>query len=169
MSDNRVQVRLDEDTATWLDDRAERMQGNSRPEQVRVEVSTFRYALAAELRRIRLTLNQANCIADALMDTQVTSGVAVRVPAVYANVADAFGLANNDHLPLATYGSRWDIDEQALLDYLRTLGPTADHALHDAVSRWWASDHEDRVSVQGWRAVGLRVIDTDAFKDGPPF
>lgn len=45
---------------------------------------------------------------------------------------------------------------RALLGYLRTLGPTADHALLDAVSRWWEAE-DSQSTIEGWAAVGLRV------------
>jgi hypothetical protein len=57
---------------------------------------------------------------------------------------------------LSSYGVKWGIDETALLDYLRSLGPSADHALSDAVSRWWANDGEP--TIDGWKDVGLRVF-----------
>ncbi|MFD5615142.1 hypothetical protein [Kitasatospora sp. NPDC127060] len=158
MADTRIQTRVSDELAAWLDDRDQRMMTGTVHIQAKLELGMWRGALAAELRRIRLTLNQANCIADILNGTLITPALAGSAPLVYYEVADAFQLVRDSPLPYeeSTYGAKWEIDEQALLTYLRSLGPTADHALHDAVSRWWAADHKD--TREGWAAVGLTVV-----------
>lgn len=150
--DNRLQVRIGEDEAAWLADRAKRMMSGSRDVQARAELGIWRIALATELRRIRLTLAQANCLADVLNGTLIQPAIAASFPVVFAEVSDAFQLATGP----SSYGAKWEIDEGELLSYLRGLGPTADHALHDAVSRWWEQDCQ--VTAEGWARVGLRVV-----------
>ena len=60
---------------------------------------------------------------------------------------------------LCATGSRsprlWGIDEDDLVEVLRGIGPTADLALRDALSRWWATGGEP--TGEGFAAVGLRV------------
>lgn len=171
MADTRIQARVSEDVAAWLAERDERMFSGGTGLQAKVELGIWKDALAAELRRIRLTLNQANCLADILNGTMISAGVAGRVPVVLMEASDAFHLAREE--PLAydevPYGTKWDIDEKKLTEYLRTLGPTADHALQDAVSRWWQTDAE--ATVEGWATVGLTVVPDphtgDASSPGP--
>ncbi|MGW2181279.1 hypothetical protein ACWCXX_24900 [Streptomyces sp. NPDC001732] len=158
MADTRIQTRVSETTAAWLEDRDHRMNTGSPHLQAKIELSLWQDALAAELRRIRLTLNQANCIADILNGSLITPGVAGNVPAVYFEVTDAFHLVREQPIPYDEnlYGTKWGIDEERLTDYLRSLGPTADHALHDAVARWWETDADP--TVEGWAGVGLTVV-----------
>lgn len=160
----RIQVRVSPEAGAWLGDRAGRMQTGSHHEQARAELAMWRDALAAELRRIRLTRAQASCLADVLNGTLIQPGIG---RLVYAEVADAFMLANDGPVPgYSSYGKKWGIDEQALLEYLLRLGPTADHALLDAFSRWWALDGE--ATVEGFAEVGLMVADEagDGEQDG---
>jgi hypothetical protein len=141
----------------WLVDRSERMATGGPNRHAPMELELWRMALRAELRRIRLTLPQIGCVADVLNGTMMlTPGMALNVPIVYANVSDAFMLAR-EYGEISSYGNKWGIDEEELKTYLLRLGPTADHALHDAVSRWWDGEHEH--SVVGWTAVGLPVAD----------
>jgi hypothetical protein len=159
-----IQVRLGDGETAWLADRDERMHTGSHHLQARIELGMWQGALAEELRRIRLTLAQASCLADVLNGTLIQPGISLRPGMVYANAFDAFQIARDTPIPAqSSYGAKWGIDEQALLDYLARLGPTADHALLDAISRWWAQD-QDR-TVAGFAAVGLTVVpDPDATK-----
>lgn len=64
---------------------------------------------------------------------------------------------------VSSYAAKWGIDEQSLLDRLGALGPAADHALRDALSRWWEQSRE--ATAEGFAAVGLRVVEPDG-KEG---
>jgi hypothetical protein len=156
--ETRIQTRISDELADWLADRDERMHTGTVHIQARTELDMWRMALRGELRRIRLTVSQANCIADVLNTPLLSPAIAASVPLVYYDCADAFDLARASPIPgdESSYGAKWGIDEAALLDYLRRLGPVADHALHDAVSRWWHIDAEP--TVDGWAAVGLTVV-----------
>jgi hypothetical protein len=158
----RVQVRLEDDTAGWLADRTKRMATPSHNIQARMELDMWRVVLAAELRRIRLTLAQASCLADVLNGHLISPAVSIRPGLVYAEAFDAFDIARDTPIPeQSSYGAKWGIDERALLDYLARLGPAADHALLDAFSRWWDQNHD--ATVEGFAAVGLTVVpDPDA-------
>lgn len=160
----RIQVRLGDDDALWLAGRAERMRTVSHNQvspnhQVILELSMWRGALTLELRRIRLTLAQASCIADVcngwLMDAALGAGLGL----VYAECYDAFKIARDVPAGLdpevSSFGAKWEIDEQVLLDYLRDLNPVADHALRDAIARWWQQNLD--ATVEGFAVVGLRV------------
>jgi len=154
--DNRLQVRLAGDTPAWLDGRSNRMHTGSRDIQARLELGMWQSALQAELRRMRFTVAELNCMADAMNGTLMQPAMALSVPLVYADLADTFAIAReHDPLGISSYGAKWEIDERALLDKVIALGPTADHALHDAISRWWEGDHES--TAKGWAEVGLRV------------
>lgn len=158
-ADTRVQFRAAERTLAWLQERSARMHTATVSTQASTELGLWQDALAAELRRIRLTLAQANCLADVLNGVMLTPASG-GFPVVYTEAADAFDLARADHLDADAYGTKWGIDEEALLRYLRSLGPTADHALHDAVSRWRLAGAEP--TAKGWESVGLRVSTPDA-------
>lgn len=164
MAGDRITTRLTEPgLADWLDDRTNRMMTGSLDIQARQELGMWRSALAGELRRIRLTVDQANCLADVMNGALMDAAMAGTAGIVFYNAADAFQLARDTPFPLeSSYGEKWSIDEDGLLDYLRRLGPTADHALHDAISRWWNAKCEP--TVEGWASVGLTVA--PSAKDG---
>lgn len=147
-----TQFRLDDGTLDWLTDRAHRMHAMSPHVQARTEIELWRMALTTELRRLRFTLGEINCIADILNGTLLSPGMMVNLPLTWAEAEDAFSFATGQ----ASYGTKWEIGERALLAKLRILGPAADHALHDAVSRWWEAGHDS--TAEGWAAVGLRVV-----------
>jgi hypothetical protein len=158
-TDGRIQVRVGDTITGWLADRSRRMcAATSVDTQARSELELWYSALNVELRRIRLTLAQASCIADAcngwLMDMVIASGLGL----VYAECYDAFRLARTGPGgDVSSYGAKWGVDEQALLDYLGTLGPVADHALRDAISRWW--ELNESATVEGFAKAGLQVTE----------
>jgi len=155
VSDTTVHVRLDGETAAWLAGRADRMSTGSHHQQARTELGLWRTVLGAELRRIRLTLPQARCVADVLHGTLTNPAVASGAGLAYAECYDAFRIARATPGG-ESYGAKHGVDEQELLDYLATLGPAADHALRDAIARWWAQpDPGD--SPEGFAAAGLQV------------
>ncbi len=154
-ADNRVQVRLSDAMASWLEDRAARMTAGNRHQQARAELNLWRATLAAELRRIRLTLGQAACIADVIGGSPIRPAVGLSVGSVYAQCYDAFRLARTGPAgDVSSYGAKHGIEEGALLRKLGALGPAADQALADAISRWWDADLEP--TAEGFAAVGLR-------------
>ncbi|MGW2219615.1 hypothetical protein ACWCSD_31905 [Nonomuraea sp. NPDC001684] len=159
----RIQVRVDDTTAEWLADRATRMHSESTNIQAKTELGMWRDALAYEVRRIRLTLNHALCLADVLNGHVITPGLGYRPGIVYAECYDAFHLADEGSpVPgYSTYGKKWDIDERAFLEYLGKLSPIADHALLDAINRWWAlqSEEPDLDDAEAFTRVGLRLIE----------
>ncbi|MFJ5635083.1 hypothetical protein ACIQF5_20900 [Streptomyces goshikiensis] len=156
MAEGRISTRLSGDVAAWLEDRTDRMMTGSKDIQARIELGVWRNALMAELRRIRLTIDQANCLADVMNGTIMDAALAGSTGIVFYNASDAFQLVHESPFPgESTYGTKWGIDEEPLLQYLRGLGPTADHALHDAISRWRTLEADP--TVEGWARVGLTV------------
>ncbi|SDT74270.1 hypothetical protein [Actinoplanes derwentensis] len=158
--DNRIQARISNpETAAWLKGRTERMFTPSHHQQAVIELGLWRSALALELRRIRLTVAQASCIADVLTGTAIDATLG---GTVYMSLADGFTIARDTPVPdLASYGRKWDVDEKELLEYVGRLSPVADHALRDAIARWW-TDEDSEASVEGFAQVGLTVIDPQA-------
>jgi len=158
----RIQARLPEYLATWLTGRSELMGTGSHNQQAVMELGLWQTALEHELRRIRLTLPQARAIAAVCNDRTLAPTITASGPGqVFAACYDAFRIARErTHLPdMSSYAAQFGIDEQALLDYLGSLGPAADAALRDALARWWRDDHED--TVEGFARVGLRVTDVE--------
>jgi hypothetical protein len=165
-TDGRIQVRVDGTLAGWLEDRAQRMHTGSGHIQARSELELWHSALGSELRRIRLTLAQASCIADVCNGWLMDATMAGSLPLVYAECYDAFRIARDvaPGLPpdVSSYGAKWGPEgsdpatwEQDLLSCLHGLSPVADHALRDAISRWWEQDLEP--TTEGFAKVGLRV------------
>lgn len=163
--DNRLQVRVSSDLIDWLNDRAQRFMSSfgsrdSQHEQARTELELWREVLAVELRRIPLTVAEASCLADVLNGSLISGpAVALSIGLVAAAVEDAFRLTREDDPTggaVSSYGAKHGIDEELLLGKLRRLGPAADHALADAIARWWAQPDPD-ATAEGFRAVGLRI------------
>ena len=162
----RLQARLTGDMPEWLDGRAKRMHTGSRNQQAVIEITTWRTVLNIELHRIRLTLAQASCIADVLNSTAMDTVMASSLGVVYAACYDAFRLAREAGGEISSYGAKHGPDfagdaaqwEQDLLDYLGGLNVTADHALRDAIARWWAlPDDPELTDAARFAMVGLRV------------
>jgi hypothetical protein len=58
------------------------------------------------------------------------------------------------HGPEGCDPGKW---EQALLDYLGSLGPVADYTLRDAIARWWEANGEP--TSEGFAAEGPRIAE----------
>lgn len=157
-TDNRVQVRVSPATAEWLGARATRMHTASIHAQAKTELDMWQTVLQFELRRIRLTLAEASCLADIMNGTLLQPGVGTSLGIAYAEVYDGFRLARATGGDISSYGAKWELDEQTMLDKLAALGPAADHALCDAIIRWWEGGHDP--DVAGFAAVGLTVTET---------
>jgi hypothetical protein len=191
MTDSSIRFR-DAELAQWLRDRAGRMPlardrrstGLSAASgQARAELGLWRMAQEAELGRIRLTLAQARCLADVLNGDVMEAKIGVNLGLAYAGCYDAFRLARTGPAPdLSSYGAKHGPEgcdpwkwEQDLLGLLGALGPVADFALRDAVSRWWQDvyprdasqwrDPDDQYpddqfradSAEGFESAGLRI------------
>jgi hypothetical protein len=164
-TDNRLQVRIDDNLTEWLARRAFLMHNGGDPDspavQARIELGLWKAALDLELRRIRLTLPQARVIIAVCNTLTLDAAIGAGPGLVYAACYDAFRIAREkDRLGISSYAAQYGIDEQELLDYLGGLGPAADAALRDAITRWWEDDGRED-TVDGFGKVGLRVTDTE--------
>jgi hypothetical protein len=161
MSDSpRLQVRVSADLERWIADRAERVGVTPRSTdlQLRAELEMWREGLALELARIGLSVAEASALADVVGGPLLWAGLGA---SVRFQAEDAFRIAREADPSggaVSSYGAKHGIDEGALLVKLAALGPVGDHALADALSRWWASDGE--ADAKGFRAVGIRVLGT---------
>ncbi len=102
-------------------------------EVARRDLERYHATLAAELRRVRLTEDEAFAICDVLSGTWVDATTA---HLLWTEVDDA----QEDGL-----AERWSIDAPALVARLRALGPAAQLAICDGVERWriLAADTQD--------------------------
>jgi hypothetical protein len=155
--ETRIQYRAGEQLFAFLALRAMRM-GTSSPDiQARVEVEIWRAVMAAELRRIPLTLAEATCLASVLKGHPPARGpVSSSIPVCYAECQQVFELAAETPGE-TTYGTRYGMSEDTLLTKLRRLGPAADLALEDALARWHAHNPQDP-TPDGFARAGLRII-----------
>lgn len=164
-TETRIQYRAGDQLFAFLALRAIRM-GTSTPDiQARVEVEIWRAVMAAELRRIPLTLAEATCLAGILKGHPPSRGpVSSSIPVCYAECQQAFEMATET--PGETpYGARYGVSEATLLAKLRRLGPAADLALEDAVARWHAHPDHDP-GPDGFAQAGLRIIPEPADGSG---
>lgn len=159
-----VTYRPGPDLARWLEDRAER---SSTPSglgaRTRTELHLWRSVLQAELALQRWTLTELAAIAAALNGSIISDAVPTSIGHCAVEFTDArrgreeewdAGIADQPAPGVGGSAGRWSGDQ--LLAKLARLGPAADMALADAVSRWWACDHEH--SVEGWAEVGVRAV-----------
>lgn len=168
MAGNQIQFRADPDTLAWIEGRRERALAagekiSNVSAQAQAELSLHRALLAEELSRITMPLPWAQAIADVVAGPQFRLGLGYKVGRLYAECVAAFRESRDQARQLglpedtSSFGAKHGIDESALLEWLGSLGPAADHALHDAFTRWWAMAGEEADSAEGFAAVGLRV------------
>ncbi len=159
-TETRIQFRAGDQLFAFLALRAMRMDTSSPDIQARVEIEIWRSVMAAELRRIPLTLAEASCLAGILKGHPPARGpVSSSIGVCYAECQQAFQLAT-DIAEQTGYGKWWGISEGTLLAKLQRLGPAADLALADAIARWHA--HRFAATPEGFAEAGLRII------TGPP-
>jgi len=151
MATNRIWATVTPDTLAWVSEFG-KLTLQARGSAAGSIITTFRDLMRLELRRVPLTTSEADCLADILGSSTLLASPALG-SIVYAEVSSAFQIAKQT--PGASYGADHDIDEQALLDKLRGLGPAADLALRIAFARWWVLPAEER----DYRMVGLNIID----------
>lgn len=109
----------------------------------------WRSALGAELARQTWDLPELGLIAAVCTRPVLADALGVPVGLVAQEVIDATAATPG------LLGEAWGVDEQQLIGRLAQLGPTADLALYDAVSRWWATGAAH--DIEGWASVGLRT------------
>ena len=152
--DVRVQYRPSVDQAEWLEDRLRRaMRRDSLAGRAKTEVDMWRAVLAGELDRQRWTMSEIGMIADVIAGSLLTDAVGVTVSHAAVELMGARVAAEG------ILTTKWGTDELAVLDRLSQLGPAADIALCDAVSRWWDLDLDH--TPEGWAQVGLTVTAGD--------
>lgn len=157
MADNRITFRAGDDLQAWLEARAARAVDARGPgTRARTELDLWRAHLAAELARQRWTLGEIGLIAD------VHNGV-IPPDAVPAGPVSALaaGVIEETQAAPGTWGEKWGVNEERLVQRLLALAPTASTALLDAIAAWWADNNSDN-TPQSWARHGVRVVPTDA-------
>jgi hypothetical protein len=164
----RLQFRVSGSMARWLSSRAElSLSGGAGGEslQAKADLTLLRDILEAELRGIRLTLDQARCLADVLNGSILEPFIGLPFGLVYSGAYEEFEHARGGPVRgLSSYGAKhgheddWEQWEDALLGYLRSLTPGQDYALRWAIARWW-KDGRDVTDAERFAAAGLRLVD----------
>ena len=144
MATEPIRMRLTADQEAWLVDRSERATFGQESLGLRAksELAMWRSVLRAELHQQRWSLADLEVIARCVGGPDLTDAVPLSVGLVAVAVID---------------GTRGDVAAEGLTARLLRLGPAADMALADAVSRWWAGDGDH--SAEGWAAFGVNVVD----------
>jgi Recombination endonuclease VII len=146
-----LQVRVDGALVRWLAERAALTETDSIHKRARVELERWQGVLAAELRRIQLTLSQARYIAKSLAEP-ASGSYPTTCGQVWVKCHEAFCADRKA-------GRAPRVDERRLLDYLAALGPAADLALQDAIGHLLTRCLEP--DAHGFARVGLHVTDGD--------
>ena len=163
-----VNYRPGPELTRWLEDRAERsLTPAGLSARTRTELTMWRTVLAAELGQQRWALTELAGIAAALNGVLIGDAVPSGIGHCAVELADARRGREDEWDAGVAVG----FDGDHVVAKLARLGPAADMALADAVSRWWDAGHEH--SVYGWAAVGIRVASVRDLKgslrhDGPP-
>lgn len=159
----RLAVALPEDTRAWVDQVAA-CADDPPAATAATLLRAMRHAHTAELRRIPLTVPEADVLAAILgNDLQLGSAVGSRT---FHQVSDALDLAHQLGPDTLTYANQFGVDEDALLTKLRRLGPSADLALRIAIALSWDYRPEADVrnaiknTIEAYRNAGLTIIDT---------
>ena len=151
---NRVQVRLEQQLADWVAERADLTQRAGRPadsgninDAARADITLLRELCALELGALRWTPAELGVLADVVRDRPLHDGLG----AVLAHaLSRAFAQAPGAH------AAQWGIEEDALLRKVTSLGPAADYAARVALARYWAG-HGHRSAPEVWAALGFTV------------
>lgn len=166
--ETRIQFRAGDPLFAFLALRSLRMGTASADLQARAEIEIWRSVMAAELRRIPLTLAEASCLAGILKGHPLTRGpVSASIPVCYAECRQAFELAR-DIAGETDSGQWWGkaFSEDALLAKLQRLGPAADVALEDAIAYWHHRQFDP--TPDGFARAGLRIIPGQLEGSGSP-
>lgn len=147
----QIAFRATPDLGDWLADRAARTQGGGGARaRARVELEMWRAAMRVEAARTTWTLAEVAFLA------RIQAGAPI-------DDAGALAMRACDELrpdPIFGLPVDYGFDAGALLAKLAALGPVADVATVDAISRWWAGDDRQH-TVEGWAAVGLTVVEDE--------
>lgn len=133
--------------------------GVSDGETARSLLARYFAVLAAELRGVQFSAEEAALICDALNGywmTDLTGGADL--------VLRSWWIEIDDHIRLNQADRKWGIaDPAVLVAKCRALSPGASAALLDAVARWWHRDWPDGMSTQETlHAVGLVQREADS-------
>ena len=139
----RICITLSDPMRAWIEDLTQLMYKPAPASTAAGLLTMLAGAMELELKRFPLTENEANCLADVLGGSIVTTGP-VLGSIVLHEAMDAFRIGHeflfNSDMDISSYGTKHRIDEDVLLDKLRRLSPIGDLALRLAIARWWKSD-----------------------------
>ena len=153
---NRVQFRADPSLAAWLTERAQRdFTYGTLADLVKRELDAWRVVLDLERARTRWTIGELCAMADVCNGSMMSSLAFGNLLA--GELAEAFDQASAFG-EISSYGTKWNIDERALLTKALSLGPAADHATRDGLARFWAAPSLDASDPQTWKRLGFTVL-----------
>ena len=161
----RVAVALPSDTRAWVE-RIAQLGSEPPAATVSILLGAMHVILGGELRRVPLTVAEANALAS-IVGNDFQLGFTVGGLRTFASVSEAFELAHQTLGGLSSYANRFSIDEDQLLTKLRRLGPAADLALRMALAQYGDAEDtaEDATNVNTttpamkYRTAGLTIID----------
>jgi hypothetical protein len=116
--------------------------------QARLELQLWWETLQAEVASVRLTLPQACYLADVLQGECESAEFGQIISTHISKAIASDGMSG--------ISSRWPVNEDSMLVWAGRLRPVTDHAVRDAIWRWWRLGAE--ASVEGFARVGLRLV-----------
>jgi hypothetical protein len=133
--------------------RARRGGDSSVARQIAADVETLSEILAAEARRLPLTVGEARMLRDAAAPMPTASGAGRLLFGALLDTIDAASESGIDAQ------ARYDVDPEQLTRKLRSAGVAADVAIRDALAEWRIARLPD--TADGYRSAGLNVIEEE--------
>lgn len=158
----RLAVALPDSTRSWVDQVAA---WTSQPPAATAAslIDILADLLRVELRRVPLSVAEADAISH-ILSNDPRPDLTVGPMRVFVEASQAFDLAHQIPGGQSSYAAVFGIDENAMLEKLRRLGPTADLALRLALAQVRQQNSENPPSkaeavADRYRAVGLTIME----------
>lgn len=158
----RLAVALPDSTRSWVDQVAV---WTSQPPAATAAslIDILADLLRVELRRVPFSVAEADAISH-ILGNDPRPDLTVSPMRVFVEASQAFDLAHQIPGGQSSYAALFGIDENALLEKLRRLGPSADLALRLAIAqtrqRAETTGAHDVAASDRYRTAGINIVET---------
>lgn len=162
----RLAVALPDSTRSWVDQVAV---WTSQPPAATAAslIDILVDLLRVELRRVPLSVAKADAVSH-ILGNDPRPDLTVSPMRVFVEASQAFDLAHQIPGGQSSYAAVFGIDENALLEKLRRLGPSADLALRLAIAQTREpagnSGSPDAAAADRYRTAGINIVDINPEK-----